>query len=558
MLPQTQKLVVALMDASRRRESARILAKHLGADDLIIFVADPEIRVPLPAHGFPQTLPQGRVWRSFLAECVRAGRLSGELPFPDARTIVRATSAAAEDGSVLVLLGGEPSLRDVEEIALQLPLLGAAFRSERIAITAAGHVRAAREAAVQAKTLAEKLDAIRSELQQALVSAESATRAKDEFLAIVSHELRTPLSAILGWARMLRTRNLDDETTARALETIERNAKSQAQLIEDILDFSRVISGKLRLEVGPVDLADVIQSAVDVVAPAADAKGVRVQVFLDSGAGPVSGDPARLQQVMWNLLSNAIKFSPEGERVQVSLERIDSHVQITVTDTGQGISAEFLPHVFERFRQADNTATRRHGGLGLGLAITRHLVELHGGTISAQSAGEGQGAVFTIRLPLMIGHKTEDRTSLERARIYQEDEYALQLEDVPRLDGLRILVVDDEPDGRDLLTTVLTQSGAKVTTAATAADALEKLQQLKPDLLVSDIEMPGEDGYSLIRKVRSLKKSQGGRIPAIALTAHTKLSDRMRALSAGFQMHIPKPVEPAELIVVIANISKRA
>jgi PAS domain S-box-containing protein len=393
------------------------------------------------------------------------------------------------------------------------------------------------------------------EILQAKRAAEEATLAKDEFLAVVSHELRTPLTAMLGWARMLQTGTLDERTAARALDAIERNAESQNQLIGDLLDFSRIISGKIRLDVDKVDLALVVEAAIDVVSPSADAKGIRLQKILDPKAGPVSGDRERLQQVMWNLLSNAVKFTSKGGRVQVRLARVNSSVEITVSDTGQGISAEFLPFVFDRFRQADSTTTRRLSGLGLGMAITRHLVELHGGTIKAESPGEGQGASFILRLPVMIVHNAEHllKATAERQRATGEDQTPPV--ELARLDGVHVLIVDDEQDARELLTTILKQSGADVTTASGVADALERLKLVKPDLLVSDIEMANEDGYSLIRKVRVLEEGLKRRIPAIALTAHARSSDRLRALSEGFQMHIPKPVEPAELVLAIANLT---
>ncbi|HEY6186934.1 MAG TPA: ATP-binding protein [Pyrinomonadaceae bacterium] len=393
------------------------------------------------------------------------------------------------------------------------------------------------------------------EILHAKRAAEEANLAKDEFLAVVSHELRTPLTAILGWARMLKAGELDESNSLRAVEIIERNAESQTQLIEDLLDFSRIISGKLRLEVRRVELASIIESAIDVVRPAADARGIDLQVVLDPAAGAVSGDPERLQQVLWNLLSNAIKFTPKGGRVEIRLARISSSVEITISDTGQGISAEFLPYVFERFRQADHTTTRRYGGLGLGMAITKHILELHGGTIRAESAGEGHGATFILRLPVIIAHN-EERPATAVAppqRALASDEHLRETE-LARLDGVHVLVVDDESDVRDLLVMILTQRSAVVTAVGTVAAALEKLQLMKPDLIVSDVEMPNEDGYSLIRKVRALEERQGERIPAIALTAHTRPSDRLRALSAGYQMHIPKPVEPAELITAIANL----
>jgi CheY-like chemotaxis protein len=388
-------------------------------------------------------------------------------------------------------------------------------------------------------------------------AAEEATLAKDEFLAVVSHELRTPLTAMLGWARMLQTGKLDERTSARALDAIERNAESQNQLIGDLLDFSRIISGKIRLDVGRVELASVVEAAVDVVSPAADARGIRLQAVLDPKAGPVSGDPERLQQVMWNLLSNAIKFTPPAGRVQVRVARVESSVEITVSDTGQGISAEFLPYVFERFRQADNTTTRRQGGLGLGMAITKHLVELHGGTIRAESPGEGKGSTFVLRLPVMIVHLAEHLSEVSDERRQPAGEGQAQFVEPAKLDGVHVLVVDDEQDARELLTAILTQSGAVVTAAAGVAEALDKLRQVKPNLLVSDIEMANEDGYSLIRKVRALEGGRGRRIPAIALTAHARSSDRLRALSEGYQMHMSKPVEPAELVLAIANLTDR-
>ena len=400
-------------------------------------------------------------------------------------------------------------------------------------------------------------DQYEDEILLAKRAAEEAARAKDEFLASVSHELRTPLTAVLGWARMLQTGKLDEAMAARALDAIERNAQSQNQLIGDLLDFSRIISGKIRLDVGRVEPASVIAAAVDVMTPAADAKGIRLQSILDPRAGPVSGDPERLQQVMWNLLSNSVKFTPRGGRVQVRLSRVDSSVEITVSDTGQGIAPEFLPYVFERFRQADNTTTRRHTGLGLGMAITKHLVELHGGTVRAESPGEGLGATFVVRLPVMILHTPDPALEGSAAHLAPTPDEARPQQPAARLDGIHVLVVDDERDALELLTTVLTQSGAVVTTAAGAAEALEKIQTAEPDLLVSDIEMANEDGYSLIRKVRVWEAERGRRIPAIALTAHARPSDRLRALADGFQIHMPKPVEPAELVLAIANLTDR-
>lgn len=394
-------------------------------------------------------------------------------------------------------------------------------------------------------------------LRQQAEELARANRLKDEFLATVSHELRTPLNAMLGWATILRSKQLDEATMNRAIETIERNARAQNQLINDLLDVSRIITGKLRLNVRPVILVSVIEAAIDSIRPAAEAKNIRIQSLLDPAAGPVSGDPDRLQQIFWNLLSNAVKFTPKGGRVQIRLERINSHIEVTVSDTGQGISLEFLPYVFERLQQADSTTTRAHGGLGLGLAIVRHLVELHGGSVHATSAGEGTGATFMVNLPITI-FRPEPK-DIERVHPTVSD--TAPLIDALKLDGLKVLIVDDEADAQMLLATLLRQSGAVVATVASAREALAVITQgpidQRPDILVSDIGMPGEDGYMLIRQVRALAPEQGGRIPAIALTAYARTEDRIKALASGFQSHVPKPVEPAEFITVVANLTGR-
>jgi PAS domain S-box-containing protein len=389
--------------------------------------------------------------------------------------------------------------------------------------------------------------------QEARRQAEAASRMKDEFLATVSHELRTPLTAILGWATMLHRGKLNEPDVTRALETIERNAMAQAQLVEDLLDVSRIISGKLRLDVKPIELVPVIKAAIDSVLPAARAKGINLQMVVDPAADSVSGDSNRLQQVIWNLLSNAVKFTAEGGRVQVRLDRTDSHARITVSDTGEGIGPDFLPYVFDRFRQEDGKITRRHGGLGLGLAIVRHLVEMHGGTIEAQSAGEGRGATFIIRLPLVVGSAAEGNP--EQAPLSENNQAGI---DSSILDGLRILAVDDEPDSRELVKGMLEQYGADVLTAASVRDGLDALLGWKPDVLVCDIGMPEEDGYSLIRKVRALGPEQGGNTPAIALTGYVRVEERIRALQAGYQMFVPKPVEADELVSMVAGLVGRA
>jgi len=381
-------------------------------------------------------------------------------------------------------------------------------------------------------------------LRQQAEELSQANRMKDEFLATLSHELRSPLNAILGWARLLGNRKFDAVTSARAIETIERNARSQLQLIEDLLDVSRIIRGQLHLNVRPLNLVPVIESAIDAVRPAADAKAIQLQAVLDPMAGQISGDADRLQQVIWNLLTNAIKFTPKAGRVQICLERINSHLEITVSDTGQGIAADFLPHVFDRFRQADSSITRTYSGLGLGLAIVRHLAELHGGTVRAESQGKGQGATFIVQLPLLEEVRNE--------QIKSEDLEASPL----TLDGLRLLVVDDNADARDLYQSLLEEYGAEVTAVTSAREGIAALERLQPDVLVSDIGMPNEDGYALIRQVRALKSERASQVPAVALTAYAREEDQQAALLAGFQKYFAKPVEPTELVEAIANLAR--
>ncbi|BAZ14698.1 multi-sensor hybrid histidine kinase [Calothrix sp. NIES-4071] len=386
--------------------------------------------------------------------------------------------------------------------------------------------------------------------------AEAANRAKDEFLSVLSHELRTPLNAILGWSQILRKQHLSQDRAARALETIERNAKSQAKIIEDILDISRIITGKLRLQVQPVNLVTIIEAAIESVRLAAEAKSIHIKSVLDSSNNHISGDADRLQQVIWNLLSNAIKFTPQGGQLQVRLECVNSHVEIIVSDTGVGISPDFLPYVFDRFRQHDSTSTRSYGGLGLGLAIVRQLVELHGGTVSVASPGIGQGATFIIKLPVMITHETSSQPEALDLSAPADN----NIDAAPSLEGLQILIVEDEVDSLELLSTILQGYGAQVIPTASVSEALEIIENATDqslDVLVSDIGMPNEDGYSLIRKLRQLEAQRGGWMPAVALTAYAKSDDRRQALLAGFQMHLAKPVEPAELATVIASLTGR-
>ena len=390
--------------------------------------------------------------------------------------------------------------------------------------------------------------------QMARAEAETANRMKDEFLATVSHEIRTPLNAIIGWSHLLRTGRLDEATVTRAIETIDRNAKSQAQLIEDILDVSRMITGKLRLNNEPVDIASVINAAIDSVQLAIDSKDLQLEITLDPSARHTVGDANRLQQVVWNLLANAIKFTPSGGRIEVKVERAGSNVQIRVADNGQGIGKDFLPFIFDRFRQADGTTTRQHGGLGLGLAIVRHLVELHGGTINADSAGEGAGATFTIKLPQAPpGSKVRERVT---GNLQRKERHDTSYASLPSLEEVKVLLVDDDPDTLQILSMMLGESKAVVQTAASVAEALETLEWYQPHVLVSDLAMPDQDGYSLIGKLRAREIKTGTQTPAVALTSYVRVEDRARALSAGFNMFVPKPVQPEELITAIANLAE--
>ena len=418
------------------------------------------------------------------------------------------------------------------------------------------------------------LQAERAELlereQRARAAAEEASRLKDEFLAVISHELRTPLNAIIGWTSMLYRGEVPDEKVAHALETIERASKAQAHLVEDLLDISRMTRGELRLEMESVPLADVVRTAIETLRPTAEAKKVRLDAVLDQKAGPVSGDPARLQQVVWNLVSNAIKFTPGGGHVQVRLERANSHVDLTVSDDGTGIDPAFLPFVFDRFRQGEQTFSRAHGGAGLGLAIVRHLVEAHGGVIHAHSEGRDAGATFIVSLPLLV---FEHPPALARALADGADPGGDSAGDPggdsgrgsagnrgpehPSLDGVSLLVVEDHEASREMVELLLENAGADVRAVETAMEAREEFERAVPDLLICDIELPGEDGYSFIRKVRLRPPGDGGRVPAVALTAFGRGQDRVRALEAGFQVHMSKPVDPEELLALVRSLVYR-
>ncbi|HEX3359336.1 MAG TPA: ATP-binding protein [Tepidisphaeraceae bacterium] len=404
----------------------------------------------------------------------------------------------------------------------------------------------------QKQAESERLNSLESE-RVARAEAERASHMKDEFLATLSHELRTPLNAILGWSQILKGKGNSPEDVAEGLIVIERNARAQTQIIEDLLDMSRIISGKVRLDVQQMDLADAVRAAIETVKPAATTKEIRLQSVLDPLAHPVSGDPNRLQQVFWNLLSNSVKFTPKGGRVQVRLERVNSHVEVSITDTGQGIAAEFIPFVFDRFRQADASTTRRFGGLGLGLSIVKQLVELHGGSVRVNSPGTGKGATFAVALPLTVIHP-EPETLTER-RHPQSRVLTVAPNACVQITGVKVLIVDDEHDARALVKRLLEECDALVTTASSVSEALKYIHQKPFDVLISDIGMPGEDGYALIKKIRALSPEKGGTLPALALTAYARSEDRVKSVVAGFQMHLAKPVEPGELIAMVASLA---
>ena len=482
-------------------------------------LADPRYGQMPPHHGMP---PGHLPVRSYLAVPVvfRSGEVIGGLFF------------------------GHPDPGMFSERAERIVVAVAAQAA--IAIDNARMYEAAQKSAEERRHLLESERVARSE-------AERGSAMKDEFLATLSHELRTPLNAILGWSQMLRLPTLSESDRQRGLEIIERNTRVQAQLIEDLLDMSRITSGKLRLDIQAMAPAAVVEAALDTVRAAADAKGIRLTSVLDPAAGPVVGDPNRLQQVVWNLLSNAIKFTGKNGRVEVRLQRVNSHIEISVTDTGIGIAPEFLPHVFERFRQADASSTRPAGGLGLGLAIVKQLVELHGGSVRAASRGPDRGATFTVELPLLAIQR--ERPEARRHPAAQ----AMAPLEFTRLDlaGIKVLVVDDEVDARDLIARVLTECRAEVFTAGTAEETLAAVERVRPHVLVSDIGMPTVDGYQLLRQVRALGLARGGGVPAIALTAFARSEDRTRALHAGFVVHVSKPVEPAELMAAVASVVGR-
>lgn len=454
----------------------------------------------------------------------------------------------------VVIVGPENGLRPQSSLVAPMAVMGrivgtVEVQSYERSAYKEGHVTAMRMAANLTAVAIENVRLLDQE-SKARAAAEESNRLKDEFLATVSHELRTPLTAILGWARMLET-GLDPETAARAIETIRRNARSQSQIIDDILDVSRIITGNLYLDLQPLVLGPIIESAMNVVRPTAEAKGITIEAQFDSEPTLVPGDANRLQQVVWNLLSNAIKFTPSGGRVQISVIHSDSFAEIVVKDNGQGITLEFLPFVFDRFRQADSTTTRRHGGLGLGLAIVRHLVEIHGGSVRAESAGPEQGATFTVRLPVVSARAREGaRKTPNMFEIIHEENFRA-------LSGLQVLVVDDDADTLEMIAAALTEGDAKVIAVPSVEEALARIKESRPDVIVSDIAMPLQDGYELIQQVRTLDNGELPVIPAVAMTAYAREEDRERALLAGYQEYLAKPVEPLELIAILAKLAGR-
>jgi signal transduction histidine kinase/CheY-like chemotaxis protein len=487
--------------------------------------------MPLPGGGTPAVQDEGKRLMDGIRRRV-------DIIAAEERRLLAERDATLVRHTRQLLLGG----------GLTVVLLGGV-----ITVILGGQIRAIE--AIYRQALRER-EASEERERSARREAEGANQAKDQFLATVSHELRTPLTAILGWSRLLRSDRSDADRQRRAIEAIERNSVAQAQLIDDLLDVSRIVSGKLRLDLQETDLHKVIEAAIDSVRPAMEARQIRFHTIVDPGVAPMLGDPNRLQQVVWNLLSNAIKFTPKDGKVQLAVQRINSHVELTVRDSGQGIEPAFLPRLFQRFQQADSSESRAHGGLGLGLAITRHLVELHGGTIEAASNGPGEGSSFTVKLPVLSVAAATAASAAEPPRVHPTAGRDVTFECPPELENLKVLVVDDEADARELVAEVATRCGCVVATAGSTGEALKSVGSFRPDVILSDIGMPGEDGYALVRALRRLAPSAGGRTPAAALTAYARAEDRRQAMRAGFEMHLPKPVEPAELAAAIATLAR--
>jgi signal transduction histidine kinase/CheY-like chemotaxis protein len=557
-----QAVVQAVTDAATELSGAKFGAFSYNTTDdtgdaFVLYAQSGARREEFDGFGQPRGTPlfgptfggEGVIRCDDVLKDPRYGGMSSHAGMPAGHLPVRsylAVPVISRSGEVIGgLFFGHPQTSVFNERTERL-VVGVAAQAA-IAIDNARLYEAAQKAAEERQKLLESERAARGE-------AERASSVKDEFLATLSHELRTPLGAILGWSHMLRLHGIKEPERLHGLEVIERNARMQAQLIEDLLDMSRITSGKMRLDTQPVQPVSFIEAAIETVRPAAEAKGIRLGTLLDPATGPIVGDPNRLQQVVWNLLSNAIKFTPTNGRVQVRLERVNSHIELTVADTGIGMKPEFLPHVFDRFRQADSSPTRTARGLGLGLSIVKHLVELHGGAVRVTSPGEGSGTTFTVRLPLTVVHQDTDRGE----RLHPKGTRAVA-SDFKRTDlsGVTVLLVDDQADARDLIELVLSECDATVFTAGTADEGLTVLERERPHVLISDIGMPDVDGYELLRRVRALGHARGGKTPAIALTAFARSEDRTRALRAGFLVHLSKPVEPSELVATVASIVGR-
>jgi PAS domain S-box-containing protein len=476
------------------------------------------------------------------------GRSPAELAAPESRARVAARAEQLKEIGQSLPAAPEEWLRlDGSRVPVEATAALVPWRGDR------GILVILRDISERRRAEEEKSQLLASE-RSARSAAERASRMKDEFLATLSHELRTPLTAILGWAQVLVSGRTTDAEMAQGLETIERNARAQTKLVEDLLDMSSIISGKLRLDMQRLSPISFVDAAIETILPTAEAKRVRLERNLDPLAGPLRGDANRLQQVIWNLLTNAVKFTPEGGTIEVRLGRVGSHLEITVADSGQGIPEEFLPYVFDRFRQADATIRRKHSGLGIGLAIVKQLVDLHGGTVRVQSEGEGKGTTFVVSLPLAVSHDRTD-TSLSRDPASAADS-ALDSRTVD-LTGLKILVVDDEPDACRLIKWVLGECHADVVTASSAAEAMFLVETARPDVVISDIGMPEVDGYEFLRRIRALDPSRGGAVPAIALTAFARPEDRVRSLKAGFLVHVSKPIQPEALTATVASVAGR-
>jgi signal transduction histidine kinase/ActR/RegA family two-component response regulator len=543
----TDALCVVATDLTDRQQMEEIVAEERLASSIFDQVA--EAIVVCDQHGLILRASQAAhrlcgdnpLLRSFAATFPLSAPDGVPTPTPD-EILARALAGRVVSGLELALSRNGGARRSL--LVSAAPLFSAQRRAVGCIITMTD--------ISERKQVEEEKAALLAREQAARADAEAANRTKDEFLATMSHELRTPLNAMLGWAVMLRDKATDPEL-CRGLAVIERNARSQTRLIEDLLDVSRIISGKLQIRLDPIELQVVAAAAVDVVRPAAEAKGIELHLRAEQEMPAVSGDADRLQQIVWNLVSNAVKFTPRGGSVWVDVSRRDSSVCLRVRDTGRGIGAELLPYVFERFRQADSSSTRTYGGLGLGLAIVRHLVELHGGTVVATSNGQDRGSAFSVHLPVRAIVRQAEPVGVPNV----EPESVRYSPGEPDLAGLRVLVVDDDDDARELVSELLRRSGAVVASASSAGEALEELHNDPPDVLVSDIGMPGVDGHGLVRQLRALPPERGGRTPALALTAYAGVEHARRALAAGFQRHLSKPADPAELMRIVANLGGR-